>query len=322
MSRPPLRGRSSLIDRVVMDQRAVAPAARAEALRQHGDTLVEFLARSNPDSNRRGAPDRTAHLPATRATILRRQFVESARRAHSGGTTRRSNSPRRTASSSAAHSTSSSRDSGNSLPLEVPPTECPARPTRCKNALIERVEPIWQTRSTSPISMPSSSEAVATKRLQLAALQALLGVEPPVPRETAVMGGDVLLADALRNMARDAFGQAAGVDKNDGGAMLENQFGQPIIDLRPHLARHHRLERRGRKLQSKIAAARMAAVDDRAGVASRAAARRRRSETAPLPRSAFALPTIRCAPAAARRAPAGARARAPDAHPRLLPAMA
>ena len=27
---------------------------------------------------------------------------------------------------------------------------------------MERGEPIWQTRSTSPISMPSSSEAVAT----------------------------------------------------------------------------------------------------------------------------------------------------------------
>ena len=33
---------------------------------------------------------------------------------------------------------------------------------RCSATAMERGEPIWQTRSTVPISMPSSSEAVAT----------------------------------------------------------------------------------------------------------------------------------------------------------------
>ena len=62
---------------------------------------------------------------------------------------------------------------------------------------IDRGEPSWQTRSTSPISMPSSSEAVATIALQLAALQALLGVEPLFLGEAAVMRGDAVIAEAF-----------------------------------------------------------------------------------------------------------------------------
>ena len=65
----------------------------------------------------------------------------------------------------AVHSTRSSSDSGNKRPFGVAPTACPERPTRCTNAEMERGEPSWQTRSTSPISIPSSSEAVATSAL-------------------------------------------------------------------------------------------------------------------------------------------------------------
>src|SRR5205814_1556878 len=46
----------------------------------------------------------------------------------------------------------------------------PARPTRCKRVAMERDAPIWMTRSTSPMSMPSSSEAVATRTLSSPAL--------------------------------------------------------------------------------------------------------------------------------------------------------
>ena len=73
--------------------------------------------------------------------------------------------PRRTARQSAAHSTSSSRVSGNRMPLGVPPTVWPERPTRCSSSPMERGEPIWQTWSTTPMSMPSSSDAVATQTL-------------------------------------------------------------------------------------------------------------------------------------------------------------
>ena len=42
------------------------------------------------------------------------------------------------------------------------PRQWPARPIRCTAVERERGEPSWQTRSTAPMSMPSSSEAVAT----------------------------------------------------------------------------------------------------------------------------------------------------------------
>ncbi len=87
------------------------------------------------------------------------------------GTMRKaSSSPRRMLSSSAAHSTSSSRVCGNRRALGVPPTLCPERPARCRKVAIERGEPSWQTRSTSPISSPSSSEAVATNTVRSPAL--------------------------------------------------------------------------------------------------------------------------------------------------------
>ena len=78
-----------------------------------------------------------------------------------GGITSASSSPRRTQSSRAVHSIRSSRVAGNSRAFGVPSMLWPERPARCRNAAIERGEPSWQTRSTSPMSMPSSSDAVA-----------------------------------------------------------------------------------------------------------------------------------------------------------------
>ena len=75
----------------------------------------------------------------------------------------RSRLPALAACSKAVVSTSSSRLNGNKRPLGVAPMAWPERPTRCKKAAMERGEPNWQTRSISPISIPSSSEAVATR---------------------------------------------------------------------------------------------------------------------------------------------------------------
>ena len=82
-----------------------------------------------------------------------------------GGMHNTSNSQRRIASNKAKHSIKSSRLVGNSRPLGIPPRKCPDRPTRCSNVPMEPVVPNWQTKSTSPISMPNSSDAVATNAL-------------------------------------------------------------------------------------------------------------------------------------------------------------
>ena len=74
----------------------------------------------------------------------------------------RSSTPARIARTSAAHSISSSRVVAKSRPFGCAPIQWPDRPTRCRQVVIARGEPIWHARSTVPTSMPSSSEAVAT----------------------------------------------------------------------------------------------------------------------------------------------------------------
>ncbi len=51
---------------------------------------------------------------------------------------------------------------GKSRPAGVPSSWWLARPTRWRNVPIDRGDPIWQTSSTGPTSIPSSSDAVAT----------------------------------------------------------------------------------------------------------------------------------------------------------------
>ena len=151
-----------LIDRVVMQQRCAAPAARAEALRQHVHALVEFF-----------APQCAVGI---RAAHQREQLILGAfARRHLGGDLLRQHVERvlrngqaiqlaaahRIEQRRALHQFVARRGKQPAL-WKCRPTEWPARPTRCRKALMERVEPIWQTRSTSPMSMPSSSEAVAT----------------------------------------------------------------------------------------------------------------------------------------------------------------
>ena len=94
------------------------------------------------------------------------------------------------------------------------------------------------------MSMPSSSEAVATIALQFAALEPLLGRKPAFLRQAAVMRGDRILAETVREFAGDPLGHAAGVDEDERRAMALDQFGEAAVDLGPDLVRHHRFERR------------------------------------------------------------------------------
>ena len=100
------------------------------------------------------------------------------------------------------------------------------------------------------------------QRPQLAALEALLGVEAVFPRQAAVVGGDELFADALGEMTRRPFRQAAGVDEDQGGAVFIDQLFETVVDLRPYLVGHHRLQRRAGHLDGEVAVAHMAGVDD------------------------------------------------------------
>ena len=128
------------------------------------------------------------------------------------------------------------------------------------------------------------------------------------------MRGDLRPRRGARDSWRvDALGHAARVDEDQRGAVRRDQLGQPVVDLLPDLARHHRFERRRRHLEGEVARAAVAGVDDRAGGARRAVGAGADQEARDRPRSASASPTGRCAAAGRRTARPAARATAPDA---------
>ena len=90
--------------------------------------------------------------------------------------------PLRMRSTATAVGTRSPRCLGNSTPREVSPTWWPARPTRWSALATEGGDSIWITRSTAPMSMPSSRLLVATThgsrpRLRSSSITALCSLE-------------------------------------------------------------------------------------------------------------------------------------------------
>ncbi len=72
-------------------------------------------------------------------------------------------SPRRIRRATTAHSRRSARNLGKIRPFETSPSVWPARPTRCSPRVTDFGDSTWITRSTAPMSIPSSSEEVATR---------------------------------------------------------------------------------------------------------------------------------------------------------------
>ena len=73
-------------------------------------------------------------------------------------------SPSRIRRATTAHSSRSARNFGKIRPRETSPTPWPARPIRCRPAVTDFGDSTWITRSTAPMSMPSSSDEVATRQ--------------------------------------------------------------------------------------------------------------------------------------------------------------
>ena len=83
--------------------------------------------------------------------------------------------------------------------------------------------PSWQTRSTWPMSMPSSSDAVATSARSFPSLSRCLGVEPGLLGEAAVVRGDRLLAQPFGELPRDPLRHPAGIDEDERGPVRLDQ---------------------------------------------------------------------------------------------------
>ena len=100
---------------------------------------------------------------------------------------------------------------GRSGPCETSPSVWPARPTRCRPRVTDFGDSTWMTRSTAPMSMPSSRDEVATRQGSCAGLEQLLDQGALLVGEGAVVGpGDLRgCLVAVRGVARRARWRAA-----------------------------------------------------------------------------------------------------------------
>ena len=90
----------------------------------------------------------------------------------------------------------------------------PARPTRCSPRATDFGDSTWMTRSTAPMSMPSSSELVQTRPGNQPRLQPLFDLHALLARDRAVVRAQEFLARQLVHAQRDPLGQAAVVHED------------------------------------------------------------------------------------------------------------
>ena len=126
-----------------------------------------------------------------------------------------------------------------------------------------RGEPIWHTSSTGPMSMPSSSEAVATSALRSPARSRRLDPVAALLREAAVVGGHHVVAQALAELVGEPLGQPPGVDEHERGAVLGHELGDAVEHVAHLLGRRDRLELAVGQLEGEVEVALVADVDDR-----------------------------------------------------------
>ena len=194
------------------------------------------------------------------------------------------------ARTSAAHSISSSRVVAKMRPLGIAPRQWPHGRCAADATAIERGEPIWQTRSTKPTSMPSSSEAVATSTRISPVFSLLSAARRSLRDRLPWCGGDNSSPRRSRQMMRDALGQPPRVDEHQRGTVLPNQLGDAVVDLVPLFVGSDRTQLARGHFDGQIELRAVADVDDR-----RRRAGLRRSGSARSSRSAFVSPTDRSA---------------------------
>ena len=193
-----------------------------------------------------------------------RRSAGPARRAGCAGSASTRSAPSRIRSATTAHSTRSPRNFGKITPRDTAPTWCPARPTRCRPDATDGGDSTCTTRSTAPMSMPSSSEDVATTAGSRPALRSSStsarcsrDTEPWWARATTTVAGRAAPEPDWRHQLRrrrrrpsssaDAgplggqlvepggqpLGQPAGVGEHDRRAVRLDEVEHPLLDVRP-----------------------------------------------------------------------------------------
>ena len=114
----------------------------------------------------------------------------------------------------------------------------PARPMRCMPLATEGGASICTTRSIAPMSMPSSSEEVATRPRMRPGLQPVFDLDALRPRERAVVRANECLAGELVERRRQPLGDAAAVDEDQRGAVRLHELQEPGMDRGPDRRAH------------------------------------------------------------------------------------
>ena len=98
--------------------------------------------------------------------------------------------------------------------------------------------------------------------LQLAALQALLGLQPMGTGQTPVMRRYRVVAEVLAEVGGEPLREASRVHEDQGRAVRFDERHEADVELGPHLGRHHGGQRRIRDLDREIERADVPGVDD------------------------------------------------------------
>ena len=125
-----------------------------------------------------------------------------------------------------------------------------------------RGEPIWHTSSTGPMSMPSSSDAVATNARRSPRAQAGLDPVTPLLRQRTVVRGHDVVAESCAQLVREPLGHAARVDEHERGAVLLDQRGDAVEHVAHLLGRGDRLELAFGQLEREVERPLVPGVDD------------------------------------------------------------
>ena len=249
------------VNLVAMDQRATPPAPRGKSVGQHAQHRRIGLAREV--AIRPGAPDEREQLrlvPVLRVDLRRDLLGDHVERRH------RHDQPVEFAAIDAVDQRCAFDEvvigEGKQAAFRLTADAVP----RAADALQEGRDRARRAELADEVHIADIDAELERgcrdHSRERAGFQPLLSIEPLFLGEAAMMRCNVHLAEPVRKLARDAFGHASCVDKDERGAVFLNELRQSVIDLAPDLGRHHCFERGGWHVELKVARAEMPAVDD------------------------------------------------------------
>ena len=133
----------------------------------------------------------------------------------------------------AAQATRSPRNFGKTTPSLTAFTWWLARPMRCMPLATDGGASIWMTRSMAPMSIPSSSDEVATSAGIRPRLQRVLDLDALLARQRAVVRPRDRFARQLVERAGQPLREAPAVREEQRAPVSANQVEQARMDARP-----------------------------------------------------------------------------------------